>query len=54
LILKKATEYREHARECQELAARVDNAEHKAALIQMAETWEALARERERRADKER
>jgi hypothetical protein len=54
--LKKTAEFHEHARQCRELAAQVNSAEHKAALIQMAETWEALARDRERvmrRTDKQ-
>ena len=48
--MKKAAEYHEHARQCRELAVRAKTAEHKAALMQMAETWDDLARNRERRA----
>jgi hypothetical protein len=33
--------------ECQKLAAGTQNAEHKAMLMKMAETWEGLANERE-------
>ena len=54
--LKKVDEYLAHAEECRTMAANVANLEHKAALITMAETWEALARSRERalrRANKE-
>jgi hypothetical protein len=45
--VKKASEYREHADECRQMAARTQNDEHKAMLAKMAETWEALALERE-------
>ena len=44
--MKKASEYHQHGKECRELAARSGNAEHRAALIKMAETWENLARNR--------
>lgn len=47
--MKKASEYREHAEECRVMANRTANAAHKASLIQMAETAENLAREREER-----
>lgn len=44
--MKKVSEYHQHGKECRELAARSGNAEHRAALIKMAETWENLARNR--------
>jgi len=44
--MKKASEYRQHGKECRELAARSSNSEHRAALIKMAETWDKLARNR--------
>jgi len=47
--LKKATEYLEHAAECRKLARAAGNAEQKAALEKMAQTWEGLAEERQRR-----
>ena len=47
--MKTVSEYREHAEECRRLAQSIANAEHKAALESMAETWESLAREREAR-----
>jgi chromosome segregation ATPase len=47
LLLKKASEYREHAAQCQKLAAGTQNPEHKAMLMKMAETWETLAADRE-------
>jgi hypothetical protein len=46
IVLQKATEYRDHARECRALAANASRSDHKAALIAMAETWESLARMR--------
>jgi hypothetical protein len=51
--LKTVTEYREHAEECRRLAQSVTSKEHKSALTSMAETWEGLARERERRLARE-
>jgi hypothetical protein len=50
--LKTVAEYREHAQECRRLAQSSASAEHKAALISMAETWESLAAEREKRLAK--
>jgi ferric-dicitrate binding protein FerR (iron transport regulator) len=44
--VKKASEYQVHAEECRRMAAWTANDEHKAALIEMAEAWEALARDR--------
>jgi hypothetical protein len=49
--VKKAEEYREHAEECRKLASRGD-ANARAQLLKMAETWESLALDRE--ADKAR
>jgi hypothetical protein len=48
-VLKKASEYQEHARECRQLARTAVSPEHKAMLEKMAQTWEALARERQQR-----
>jgi chromosome segregation ATPase len=45
--VRKASEYREHAQQCRVLANRTSNSEHRAMLSRMAETWEALARDRE-------
>jgi len=45
--LKKASEYHQRADECRALAARASNAEHKAMLHNMADTWENLAVARE-------
>jgi hypothetical protein len=45
--MKKAHEYHQRAEECRALAKRASQAEYRAALIEMAETWENLAHERE-------
>jgi hypothetical protein len=44
--MKKASEYRQHADECRQLAARMDVGEHRDQLLAMAATWEKLATER--------
>ncbi len=44
--MKKASEYRQHADECRQLAARMDVGEHRDQLLEMAGTWERLADER--------
>lgn len=44
--MKKAAAYREHARECRQLAATMDSDEQRAQLLQMAEHWEKLAADR--------
>jgi hypothetical protein len=41
--MKKASEYRQHAKDCRRLAAKMDSVEQGALLIQMAEHWEKLA-----------
>ena len=46
--MKKAAEYRQHARECRALALNVRTEEQRSQLITMADTWDALAAERER------
>ena len=46
--MKKASEYKQHALECRALARTTQIDEHRAQLLKMAETWEALAIERER------
>jgi len=45
--MKKAAEYREHAAQCRALATQMDRAEHREQLLQMAETWDAMAEQRE-------
>ena len=44
--MKKASEYRQHASECRALAVSMDSEEQREQLIQMAEHWEKLARDR--------
>lgn len=46
--MKKASEYRAHARECRILAAGMESEEHRAQLLQMADHWEQLAADRSR------
>ncbi len=44
--MKKASEYREHARECRELAAAMESVEQRAQLLEMADHWDKLAKDR--------
>lgn len=44
--MKKASEYREHARECRALAAQMDSADQRDQLLQMAAHWDNLADDR--------
>lgn len=44
--MKKASEYRAHARECRDLAMRMDQGDHRDQLLAMAATWDDLADER--------
>jgi hypothetical protein len=44
--MKKASEYRDHARECRGLAATMDSADQREQLLQMAEHWDKLAGDR--------
>jgi hypothetical protein len=45
--VRKVSDYIKHAEECRRLAQSADTAEHKAALLAMAETWLELAKARE-------
>jgi hypothetical protein len=47
--MRKASEYEAHADECRRMAAQAKNQDQKAQLINMAETWEMLARARRRK-----
>src|SRR5690349_5980279 len=47
--MKQAAEYREHAAECLKLANTARNEAERQQLMQMAEAWERMAAERERR-----
>lgn len=51
--MKKASEYRMHARECRALALQLQDGQHKQQLLDMADTWDSLAEEREKKAFKE-
>ena len=44
--MKKAEEYRQHAKECRNLAKGLDAGEQRDQLLTMAATWERLAEER--------
>ena len=44
--MKKASEYRQHAQECRDLARHMPEGEQRKQLLEMAATWENLARER--------
>jgi hypothetical protein len=46
--MKKTTDFLKHAKECRGLAKQMESGEQHDQLIQMAETWEVLAQERER------
>jgi hypothetical protein len=45
--MKTAAEYRKHAEECRVLAKQVPDGEHRKQLLEMARTWDNLARDRE-------
>jgi len=45
--MRKVEEYRRHAFECKQLAITSSNEEARRQLLEMAETWESLARDRE-------
>jgi hypothetical protein len=45
--VKKAADYRKHAAECRALARGTTVESERSQLIKMAETWDALARDRE-------
>ena len=44
--MKKASEYRQHAQECRDLAAKMASADQRGQLLEMALHWEQLARDR--------
>lgn len=44
--MKKASEYRLHAKECRELASQMESAEQRSMMLQMADHWEKLAEDR--------
>jgi hypothetical protein len=44
--MKKASEYRQHAHECRQLAASMASDEQRALMLQMADHWDKLAADR--------
>jgi hypothetical protein len=44
--MRKASEYRQHAKECRDLAVQMDSADQRALMLQMAEHWDTLAADR--------
>lgn len=44
--MKKASEYRQHAQECRDLARQMPEGEQRDQLLEMAATWDNLAKER--------
>lgn len=48
--MRKASEYRQHAKECRSLAGHAISEEHRKQLLAMAESWDTLASEREKTA----
>jgi hypothetical protein len=44
--MKKASEYRLHAAECRQLAAKMESGEQREQLLGMARHWDELARDR--------
>jgi hypothetical protein len=44
--MKKASEYRQHAAECRSIAAQMDSADQRRQILEMAEHWEKLAKDR--------
>jgi hypothetical protein len=44
--MKKASEYRQHAQECRDLAAKMASPDQRGQLLEMARHWEQLARDR--------
>ena len=50
--MKKVSDYRRHAEECRTLLSGAKTPEHREMLLNMAETWEALATAREKKLAK--
>lgn len=51
--MKKVSEYREHAEECRTLARRSKSAADRDMLLNMAATWDSLAEERIKTAERQ-
>jgi hypothetical protein len=45
--MRKVDEYRRHAAECRQLAGAASNPETRRQLLDMADTWDGLARDRQ-------
>jgi hypothetical protein len=52
--MKTVAEYRRHAEECRELARRARSPEEREMILHIAQTWDKLAKGRERKVTKER
>ena len=46
LSMKKASEYRQHAQECRELASHMESPDQRALMLGMADHWDKLAKDR--------
>lgn len=46
IAMKKASEYRDHARECRDLAAKMETHADREQMLAMAAHWDQLARDR--------
>ena len=51
--MRKVEEYRRHAAECRQLATATSNTDSRRQLMDMADTWEGLARDREEQLARE-
>jgi hypothetical protein len=45
--MNKIAEFRKHAADCRELATKTANSEHQKMLLDMAQTWDELAKQRD-------
>jgi hypothetical protein len=50
--MRKVSEYREHAKECRQLARQIKDPAHQKQLEEMAQAWDMLAAERTRQLGK--
>ena len=50
--MKKVADYRQHAEECRVMARRAGSAAHRDMLFNMAATWDSLAEERIKSAER--
>jgi hypothetical protein len=47
-LVKKASEYKQHAKQCRLLSSQAVSDDHRERLLAMADTWDTLALEREK------